>query len=126
MVFLDTTAVTPVGESTVATAAPRWSLCGVFLYDEKQLAQGDEPATCRRCQRYTTATSYLETPRRNEDCEEGDLIARPASAGDHGPLAALPALGAARKTRPPTRFPAPRRTRLRRGGRERAGSASLI
>ena len=38
----------------------RWSLCGVFLYDEKQIAQGDEPATCGKCQRYTTATSYLK------------------------------------------------------------------
>ena len=38
----------------------RWSLCGVFLYDEKQIVQGDEPATCGKCQRYTTATSYLK------------------------------------------------------------------
>ena len=38
----------------------RWSLCGVFLYDEKQLPHGDEPATCRKCQRYTSATSYLK------------------------------------------------------------------
>ena len=38
----------------------RWSLCGVFLYDEKQIAKGDEPATCGKCQRYTTATSYLK------------------------------------------------------------------
>ena len=96
LVFLDTTAVTPGGESTAAAAkaAPkqretperpvephqrrtprrpithdidetrsedlRWSLCGVFLYDEKQIAQGDEPATCGKCQRYTTATSYLK------------------------------------------------------------------
>ena len=36
----------------------RWSLCGVLLYDEKQIAQGDEPSTCGQCQRYTTATSY--------------------------------------------------------------------
>ena len=98
LVFLDTTAVTPGGESTAVTAATpkrsetlerpdephgssqrrpsrrrithdidetrsedlRWSLCGVFLYDEKQIAQGDEPATCGKCQRYTTATSYLK------------------------------------------------------------------
>ena len=32
----------------------------MFLYDEKQIAQGDEPATCGKCQRYTTATSYLK------------------------------------------------------------------
>ena len=38
----------------------RWSLCGVFLNDEKQIAKGDEPATCGKCQRYTTATSYLK------------------------------------------------------------------
>ena len=38
----------------------RWSLCGVFLYDEKQLPHGDEPATCRKCQRYRSATSYLK------------------------------------------------------------------
>ena len=98
LVFLDTTAATPGGESTaVTTMAPkqretperpaeppppsprrtprgpithdidetrsedlRWSLCGVLLYDEKQIAQGDEPATCGKCQRYTTATSYLK------------------------------------------------------------------
>ena len=98
LVFLDTTAATPGGESTaVTTMAPkqretpersaeppppsprrtprrpithdidetrsediRWSLCGVFLYDEKQIAKGDEPATCGKCQRYATATSYLK------------------------------------------------------------------
>ena len=101
LVFLDTTAAPPGGESTaVTTMAPkqretperpersaeppppsprrtprrpithdidetrsediRWSLCGVFLYDEKQIAKGDEPATCGKCQRYTTATSYLK------------------------------------------------------------------
>ncbi len=99
LVFLDTTVVTPGGESPAASAAPpkrsetperqdeppgssqprkprrrithdidetrsgdgiRWSLCGVFLYDEKQIVQGDEPATCGKCQRYTTATSYLK------------------------------------------------------------------
>ena len=38
----------------------RWSLCGVLLYDEKQIAHGDEPSTCGKCQRYTTATSYLK------------------------------------------------------------------
>ena len=38
----------------------RWSLCGVLLYDEKQLPHGDEPATCRKCQRYRSATSYLK------------------------------------------------------------------
>ena len=97
LVFLDTTVVTPGGESTAASAASpkrsetperqdkphgssqpqkprrrithdidetrsegntRWSLCGVLLYDEKQLPQGDEPSTCGKCQRYTTATSY--------------------------------------------------------------------
>ena len=99
LVSLDTTAVTPRGESPAAAAATpkrsetrerpdeppgsslrrtprrpithdvdetrsgdglRWSLCGVFLYDEKQIVQGDEPATCGKCQRYTTATSYLK------------------------------------------------------------------
>ena len=95
LVFLDTTAVTPGGESMVAAKAVpkqretperpvephqrrtprrpithdidetrsediRWSLCGVFLYDEKQLPQGDEPATCGKCQRYRTSTSYLK------------------------------------------------------------------
>ena len=95
LVFLDTTAVTPGGESTAAAAATltperpdephgssqprkprrrithdidetrsgdgiRWSLCGVLLYDEKQIAQGGEPSTCGKCQRYTTATSYLK------------------------------------------------------------------
>ena len=38
----------------------RWSLCGVFLYDEKQLPQGDETATCGKCQRYRTSTRYLK------------------------------------------------------------------
>ena len=38
----------------------RWSLCGVLLYDEKQIAPGDEPATCRKCQRFRTATRYLK------------------------------------------------------------------
>ena len=96
MVFLDTTAVTPVGAATVSTAAPtkqretlerqeptgaspprkprrrithdidetrsegriRWSLCGVLLYEEKQIAKGGEPSTCGKCQRFTTAASY--------------------------------------------------------------------
>ena len=89
LVFLDTTTVTPGGESPAAAAATskrrepsqprkprrrithdidetrseeniRWSLCGVLLYDEKQIAHGDEPSTCGKCQRYTTATSYLK------------------------------------------------------------------
>ena len=38
----------------------RWSLCGVLLYDEKQLAHGGAPATCRKCQRFKSATSYLK------------------------------------------------------------------
>ena len=36
----------------------RWSLCGVLIYDEKQLPRGGEPASCRKCQRFTTAASY--------------------------------------------------------------------
>ena len=95
VVFLDTTAVTPGGESTAAAAAKRsetperqdepagssprrtpkrrithdidetrsegrirWSLCGVLLYDERQIAKGGEPSTCGKCQRFTTAASY--------------------------------------------------------------------
>ena len=97
MVFLDTTAVPPGGESTAAGAATpeqretperpdephgsgqrrtprrpithdidetrsgdgiRWSLCGVLLYNEKQLPQGDEASTCGKCQRFATAASY--------------------------------------------------------------------
>ena len=38
----------------------RWSLCGVLLYDEKQLPHGDEPASCRKCQRFRSSTSYLK------------------------------------------------------------------
>ena len=105
LVFLDTTAVTPGGESMVAAKAVpkqretperpvephqrrtprrpithdidetrsediRWSLCGVFLYDEKQLPQGDETATCGKCQRYRTSTSYLKRREAMKDCEE--------------------------------------------------------
>ena len=97
LVFLDTTAVTPVGAATISTAAPpkqretlerqdeptgaspprkprrrithdidetrsegriRWSLCGVLLYDERQIAKGGDPSTCGKCQRFTTAASY--------------------------------------------------------------------
>ena len=36
----------------------RWSLCGVLLYDERQIAKGGEPSTCGKCQRFTTAASY--------------------------------------------------------------------
>ena len=123
LVFLDTTAATPGGESTaVTTMAPkqretpersaeppppsprrtprrpithyidetrsediRWSLCGVFLYDEKQIAKGDEPATCGKCQRYTTATSYLKRQDCEEDCEEdltGRAVARASNDRD--------------------------------------------
>ena len=36
----------------------RWSLCGVLLYDEGQIAKGGEPSTCGKCQRFATAASY--------------------------------------------------------------------
>ena len=96
LVFLDTTAVTPGGESTAVTTAPPkrretpepsqepsqssprrtakgpvthdldetrsqaipWSLCGVLLYDPRQILQAGEPATCRKCQRFRSAASY--------------------------------------------------------------------
>ena len=108
LVFLDTPAATPGGESTaVTTMAPkqretpersaeppppsprrtprrpithdidetrsediRWSLCGVFLYDEKQIAKGAEPATCGKCPAIRDGDQLPETPRSDEDCEE--------------------------------------------------------
>ena len=48
----------------------RWSLCGVLLYDEKQLPHGDEPATCRKMPAIQVGDQLPETPRREEDCEE--------------------------------------------------------
>ena len=48
----------------------RWSLCGVFLYDEKHLPQGDETATFGKCQRYRTSTRYLKRREAMKDCEE--------------------------------------------------------
>ena len=35
-----------------------WSLCGVFLYDPRQIAKEGEPATCGKCQRFRSAASY--------------------------------------------------------------------
>ena len=35
-----------------------WSLCGVLLYDPRQIAKDDEPASCRKCQRFRSAASY--------------------------------------------------------------------
>ena len=35
-----------------------WSLCGVLLYDPRQIAKDGEPATCRKCQRFRSAASY--------------------------------------------------------------------
>ena len=35
-----------------------WSLCGVLLYDPRQIAKEGEPATCRKCQRFRAAASY--------------------------------------------------------------------
>ncbi len=35
-----------------------WSLCGVLLYDPRQIAKAGEPATCRKCQRFRSAASY--------------------------------------------------------------------
>ena len=35
-----------------------WSLCGVLLYDPRQIAKEGEPATCGKCQRFQSATSY--------------------------------------------------------------------
>ena len=56
----------------------RWPLCGVLLYDEKQIAPGDEPATCRKCQRFRTATRYLKRREAMKACEE-DLTGRRGS-----------------------------------------------
>lgn len=36
----------------------RWSLCGVMLYDERQIPKDGEPPTCGKCQRFATAGSY--------------------------------------------------------------------
>ena len=35
-----------------------WSLCGVLLYDPRQIAKEGEPATCGKCQRFRSAASY--------------------------------------------------------------------
>ena len=35
-----------------------WSLCGVLLYDPRQIAKEGEPATCGKCQRFRLAASY--------------------------------------------------------------------
>ena len=35
-----------------------WSLCGVLLYDPRQIAKAGEPATCGKCQRFRSAASY--------------------------------------------------------------------
>ena len=35
-----------------------WSLCGVLLYDPRQIAKDGKPATCRKCQRFRSAASY--------------------------------------------------------------------
>ena len=61
----------------------RWSLCGVFLYDEKQIAKGDEPATCGKCQRYTTATSYLKRQEAKKTAKKtGRAVARASNDRD--------------------------------------------
>ena len=35
-----------------------WSLCGVLLYDPRQIAKDGKLATCRKCQRFRSAASY--------------------------------------------------------------------
>ena len=50
--------ITHVIDETRTEGNIRWSLCGVFIYDEKQLPRAGEPVSCRKCQRFTTAASY--------------------------------------------------------------------
>lgn len=45
-------------DETRSEGRTRWSLCGVLLYDERQIAKGGEPSTCGKCQRFATAASY--------------------------------------------------------------------
>ena len=50
--------ITHVIDETRSEGRIRWSLCGVLLYDERQIAPGGEPSTCGKCQRFATAASY--------------------------------------------------------------------
>ena len=54
-----------------------WSLCGVLLYDPRQIPKEGEPATCGKCQRFRSAASLPETPSGDEGGEEGDLNRTP-------------------------------------------------
>ena len=51
-------------------------LCGVLLYDPRQIAKDGEPATCRKCQRFRSATSYRKRQEAMKAGEEGDLTGR--------------------------------------------------
>ena len=49
----------PLRFSRMESGALRpWSLCGVLLYDPRQIAKEGEPATCGKCQRFRSAASY--------------------------------------------------------------------
>ena len=48
----------PITHDLDETRSQDISLCGVLLYDPRQIAKTGQPATCRKCQRFRSAASY--------------------------------------------------------------------
>ena len=63
----------PRGRATLLVL--RWSLCGVLLYDEKQIAPGRRAGDLRKMPAIHDCDQPPETPRSDESCEE-DLTGR--------------------------------------------------